>query len=283
MFLPPMLMIKREEPFDDEQYIFEPKIDGHRMILSIENGKTRLFTRRGLDVTRQYPELCQVPIDDFTDTVLDGEVACLNPDTGTIDFERIQERFLLRKPTAIMEARVRQPAVFFAFDILRHRGEDLRGLPLMERKAVLSRVLDENDHFSRMVYIEEFGRSMFEAVREKQLEGIVAKKKDSPYVGRRDAAWMKIINYSYANVRITGYRKSSFGWLIEYAGQPAGILELSVPPSHRNAFYGVSKSIVTGEDRDFVYVAPSIQARVRFRRRTRAGLPSLPEFVDFVV
>jgi DNA ligase-1 len=94
---------------------------------------------------------------------------------------------------------------------------------------------------------------------------------------------MKIINYSYANVRIAGYRKSGFGWLIEYAGQPAGILELSVPPSHRNAFFGVAKSIVTGEDRDYVYVAPSIQARVRFRRRTRAGLPVLPEFVDFVV
>ncbi|MBW5447826.1 ATP-dependent DNA ligase [Cohnella sp. CFH 77786] len=283
MFLPPMLLEKQEKPFDDDRYLFEPKIDGHRMIVSIENGKTQLFTRSCLDVTAQYPELHNVPIEDNSDAVLDGEVACVNPDTGTIDFELIQKRFLTRKPMAIMQARVRRPAIFFAFDLLRYKGEDLRGRPLTDRKALLARVLDENHHFSRVIHVEGSGVSMFEAICEKRLEGMVAKKKDSRYFGRRDPAWIKIIHYQYADVTIAGYRKNQFGWLLQHQGIPLGVMELAVPSAHRNAFYGVSKSIVTGEDRNFVYVQPSIKARVRFRNWTRAGTLRSPEFVEFVV
>ncbi|KIL36234.1 ATP-dependent DNA ligase, partial [Cohnella kolymensis] len=97
MFLPPMLLEKVEKPFDDDNYIFEPKIDGHRLILSVQNGEVRLFTRHNNDVTRQYPELHAVPIDDHSDTVLDGEVACINPETGSIDFEMVMERFQMKK------------------------------------------------------------------------------------------------------------------------------------------------------------------------------------------
>jgi DNA ligase-1 len=283
MFLAPMLLDKREEPFDDERYIFEPKIDGHRMIVSIDKGAVKLYTRRGIEVTPQYPELQRVPIGDSTDAVLDGEVACVDGETGTVDFESLQRRSLLRRPLAIMEARVRHPVIFFAFDLLRYQGRDLRELPLMERKEMLAEALDENAHFCRMIYVEGTGISLFEVIREKRLEGIVAKAKRSRYVGRRDAAWQKIIRYSYADVRITGYRKRRFGWLIEHRGKPAGVLELAVPPSCRKAFFGVAGSIETGEDRDYVYVKPSIRARIRFRDRKGAGTPVLPEFVDFVV
>ena len=62
-----------------------------------------------------------------------------------------------------------------------------------------------------------------------------------------------------------------------------GIIELAVPAAHRQAFYGVAKTIITGEDRDFVYVQPSIEAVVRFRNWTRAGMLRAPEFVRFVV
>jgi ATP-dependent DNA ligase len=101
MFLPPMLLEKRENPFDDERYLFEPKIDGHRLILSMENGDVRLFTRHNYEVTMQYPELHNVSIEDNSDVVLDGEVACLNPESGSIEFEMIMERFMLKKPIRI--------------------------------------------------------------------------------------------------------------------------------------------------------------------------------------
>jgi DNA ligase-1 len=283
MFIAPMLLKKRENPFDDERYLFEPKIDGHRLILSMENGIVRLFTRHNNEVTIQYPELHNVPIEDNSDVVLDGEVACINPETGSIEFEMVMERFMKKKPMSIKQGMIRQPVHFFVFDILRYKGEDLRTLPLLERKKILEQVLKANNFISPLMRVEDTGVSLFEAIREKHLEGIVAKKKKSKYVGRRDANWIKIINYTYAEVQIAGYRKNQFGWLLQHRGRNVGVLELAVPSAHKKAFYGVSKGLITGEDRNFVYVDPSIKARVRFRNWTRAGMLRTPEFVDFVI
>jgi DNA ligase-1 len=283
MFLPPMLLEKRENPFDDERYLFEPKIDGHRLILSMENGDVRLFTRHNNEVTMQYPELNNVSVEDNSDVVLDGEVACLNPDSGSIEFEMVMERFMMKKPMRIQEAVIRQPVHFFVFDILRYKGEDLRSLPLIERKMLLEQVLSANNFISPLMRVEDTGVSLFEAIREKQLEGIVAKKKTSKYVGRRDANWIKIINYTYAEVKIVGYRKNQFGWLLQHRNRAVGILEFAVPSSHKKAFYGVAKALVTSEDRDFVYIEPKLNARVRFRNWTRAGMLRTPEFVEFII
>jgi DNA ligase-1 len=253
------------------------------LILSMENGIVRLFTRHNNEVTRQYPELHNVPMEDNSDVVLDGEVACINPVTGSIDFEMVMERFMMKKPMTITEAVMRQPVHFFVFDILRYKGEDLRGLPLLERKMLLERVVSANNFVSPLMRIEDTGVSLFDAIREKKLEGIVAKKKTSKYVGRRDPSWVKIINYTYAVVQITGYRKNQFGWLLQHQERTVGVLELAVPSAHKKAFYGVSKGLVTGEDRNFVYVQPSIAARVRFRNWTKVGMLRTPEFVDFVI
>jgi len=286
MFIPPTLLVKRESPFDDDRYVFEPKIDGHRLIFSTERGDIRLFTRHHNDVTRQYPELYGAPIlnaSDASDTVLDGEVASLNPETGAIEFERVMERFMLRKPLAIRQAAVQAPVHFYAFDILRYRGEDLRALPLLERKKILAEVVRPNPYCSVVMSVSGAGQSLFDVIKARGLEGIVAKRKTSRYTGRRDANWLKIINYTYADVQISGYRKDQFGWLAQYNGRPAGIIELAVPTEHKRAFYGIAAQLKTGEDRDYVYLEPRINVRVRFRNWTRKGLLRSPEFVEFVV
>lgn len=84
MFLSPMLLETAKSPFSHSNYIFEPKIDGHRLIFSQQDGKIRLYTRNETDCTRQYPELLY-PFDN--DIILDGEVACTDPETGSIGFE----------------------------------------------------------------------------------------------------------------------------------------------------------------------------------------------------
>lgn len=281
MFIPPTLLEKRENPFDDERYIFEPKIDGHRMIISVADGVVRLYTRHNNDVTRQYPELHHVPIADTSDVVLDGEVAVVDPETGAIDFESVMERFQLRKPEKIRLASVRQPVHFFAFDILRYKGVDLRRLPLTDRKKILAEFLDNSPYFSRVLTVEGEGTALFHVIKERGLEGIVAKRKRSVYVGRRSDSWQKIINYSYADVHISGYRKDEFGWLVEYNGRPAGIIELAVPAAHKHAFYKIAREIIRGEDREFVYVEPAVRVRVRFRNWTKHGKLRTPEFVMF--
>lgn len=281
MFIEPMLLGKREDPFDDDRYVFQPKIDGHRLILSRTAGHIWLYTRHNNEVTRQYPELHNVPVDGGVDVVLDGEVARLD-DTGWIDFEAIMERFRLTKQARINAAAITMPVHFYVFDILRYNGEDVRNWPLTDRLSLLSRILTPNEYYSNVLTVPGAGKTLFDTIKAHRLEGIVAKRSDSAYVGRRSDNWLKIINYEYADVHIAGWRKGDFGWLANLNGKPAGIIELAVPPAHKKAFYNVAKSIITGEDRKFVYVQPLIKALVRFRNYYKSGMLRTPEFVSFV-
>jgi len=283
MFLSMMLPVERDEPFDDDEYVFEPLIGGRRLLLFVRQGKAQLVTSRGIDVSAQYPELLEVPIESGADAILDGVVTCVNAQTHALDYESMMERSWLRKPVSIMQARVRHPVIYCAFDMLGYRDEDVRGRPLMERKRMLNDVLGENAHYYRVFHEEGAGISLYRAV-ESKLDGIVAKRKTSPYVGRRDAAWQSILHYQYADVEIAGYRKHTFGWLLQHGNRRIGLLERSVPAAHRKAFLGVSRSIKTGEDSQYVYVQPCLKARIRFRmEQCRAGGILSPEFVDFVV
>jgi DNA ligase-1 len=285
MFIAPMLLDRKDDPFNDDQYIFEPKMDGHRLIVSHIDFQIRLYTRNNNEVTRQYPELLKVPTDH--DVVLDGEVCCMNPDTGHIDFESVTERFMIKKETKIRDAVKNQSVHYIVFDILMLDGQDLRHLPLMDRKAILARVLADNDYFSKINPVEGRGEDLFRVIQEQRMEGIVAKKKSSIYVSERSANWIKVINYQYTDVLIAGYKKKQFGWIAhvetENGTRHAGLIELAVPPSHKQALYAVSQPLIIGEDKHFVYLEPRIKARVKFRNWTHHGLLRSPSFVDFVV
>lgn len=282
MFLPLMLLEKWESPFDDDRYVYEPKIDGHRNLLSVETGNVRLFTRHNNDVTAKYPELHDALIADHSDVVLDGEVACQDPETGAIDFELIQRRFAKRKPLTIQQAMVSLPVHYYIFDILHYKGRDLRPLPLSERKKILSEVVRPSPYCSVVMSVPGTGNALFDVIKQRDMEGIVAKRMESKYVGQRSGDWLKIINYTYVTVQIAGYRKNQFGWLAQHNGRSVGVIELAVPTEHKRAFYGLADRLKTGEDRDYVYVEPRISVRVRFRNWTRKGLLRSPEFVEFV-
>lgn len=285
MFIEPMLLEQRDKAFDDRKFLYEPKIDGHRLILRKTDGKTNLYTRHHNDCTEQYPELHSLSIE--KNVILDGEVFCID-ENGQIDFELVMTRFHTKGAARIAAAAKRQPAGLMVFDILYYDGQDLRGLPLMQRKEILDAVVPETPSIHKIQYLEKEGTALFEAIRKKDMEGIVCKRKDSSYVGKRSANWMKVINYQYADVFISGYRKNEFGWLASVMGtdgllRPAGIIELGVPPVHKQAFRGVCSQLVTGEDKNFVYLEPRLQATVKFRNWTKSGMLRSPVFVDFVL
>lgn len=286
MFLEPMLLETRAEAFDSSEHIFEPKIDGHRLLLYFSAGRVRLFTRHRNECTRQYPELWSVPTE-ADELILDGEVASVDPATGIFDFERVMERFQLKKEDRIRGAAERRPVNFVVFDILRLNGRDLRGLPLMDRKRILAEVLRPNEYFTLISYVEGRGKDLFEAISARKWEGIVGKVKESSYVGRKSSEWVKIIRWEYHDVYIAGYRKSELGWLahVQEEGRlrPAGIIEYGITHAAARAFYGVSKQLVAGENGDFVYLEPRIRARVKTRNWTKSGMLRSPAFVKFVV
>lgn len=284
MYISPMLLEKNDTPFNSSAHIFEPKIDGHRLILSHMKNETRLWTRHHNECTRQYPELWDVPVDG--DVILDGEVCALDQEAGAVDFELVMERFQLKKHDKIQAAAMRRPVHFVVFDILFHNGKDLRGLPLLKRKSILKSVLNPNEFFTPIMHIDDNGEDLYRLICKRKMEGIVAKLKDSTYLSRRSHDWLKIVRYEEAEVFISGYKKDDFGWLacVEENGKkrPAGIIELGVPSKHKKAFYGIAKQIITSEDKNFVYLEPLIKAKVKMRNWTRNGMLRTPSFVDFI-
>jgi DNA ligase-1 len=280
MFISPMLLEKVEEPFDSDEYLFEPKFEGHRLIVSFINGQVKMFTRHNNEVTRQYPELFNVPVGNNMDVVFDGEVVRGRED-GTNDFDGLMQRFQMGKLTKIKEASRIQPVQYFVFDILYLNGKSLTHLPLEERKEILAQILIPNAYYHSTLSIGQQGKALYKVIEDNGLSGIVAKKKDSRYASKRSADWLKIFNYQHAEVAISGYRRNEFGWLVEHEGRPVGCVELAIPQDAKKAFYKSASSIITGQDRHFVYIKPILKVKVRFRNWTSNNMLRAPEYVGF--
>lgn len=286
MFISPMLLETAQAPFNDNNYIYEPKFDGHRAILSCIGGQARIYTRHNNECTRQYPELLSVPFTE--DMILDGEIVCIDP-TGTVDFESVMTRFQAHRSDSINRLMGQLPATLVVFDILMYRGEDLRGLPLMQRKEILATAsLPTNRHITMVPYIEGAGEALYADIRARSMEGIVCKRMDSKYVSRRSPSWQKVINWTYVDVWVTGFRKDEFGWLVSVedgAGRlrPAGVVEFGPNRDHKQAFYRVAKPLVIGQDKNNVYLQQGIRVRVKTRNWTKAGMLRDPVFVNFLI
>jgi len=285
MFISPMLLDAKDKPFSDPAYIFEPKMDGHRLILSRNGLETRLFTRDHKDCTRQYPELHQVPV--VGDLVLDGEVCCTDPESGRTDYELVMDRLQLKKKDKIRAFALHRPVRYYVWDILFLKGRDLRSLPLVRRRAILESVLQENDFFKLVPQTEGNGEELFRSIEDSSMEGIVAKRKGGIYVSRRSHDWLKIIRPQYTDVYIAGYRKDSLGWLIE-AGEngerkAAGLVEQGITPLHKKEFAArLQLSSAAREETDYIYITPQLKARVKHRGVLRSGMLREPSFIDFI-
>jgi DNA ligase-1 len=258
MFIQPMLLKTSDKAFNHSDYIFEPKMDGFRGILSQKDGKATLFTRHKNIISERFPELLKVPVSG--DVILDGEVICYDPETQKVDFEKVMNRFSTKSIPKVKQKCISMPCSFVAFDILFYKGEDLRQLPLVERKSILDDVLKENNHFHNIRYVEGKGRSFFSSICIANLEGVCAKLKSSPYESRRSKHWLKIINWQHEEVFITGYLKNQYGWLAAMKTKnrlkPIGIIEHGPSPTERQAFYKVAQSLITDEDSNTVYLEP---------------------------
>ncbi|MFS0558763.1 ATP-dependent DNA ligase [Brevibacillus sp. 179-C9.3 HS] len=224
-----------------------------------------------------------------SDVILDGEVYCVDQD-GQIDFELIQSRSQINGIDKIASTAKRLNLRYMVFDILHFNGKDLRGLPLLQRKEMLNEVLPDTTAIHKIQFLENEGIALFEAIKQQNLEGIVCKRKDSLYVGKRSSDWIKVINYQYVEVFISGYRKGKFGWIVSVMGtdgclRTVGIIDEKggVPPVHKQAFRGVCDQLVIREDRNFVYLEPRMRATVKFRNWTKNGMLRTPVFVDFVL
>ena len=206
-----MLAEASDTPFTKDDWIFELKLDGYRLLASHRGGEARLFTRSGADYTAVFPEVARsmkaMPLENV---ILDGEVVVLDPQ-GKPSFSMLQRRGRLSKPIEIRRAAIELPATFFAFDLLGFEDFDLRPLPLVERKRLLKSILPPLGPIRYLDHIEREGVAFLKQVEQMGLEGIIAKKADAPYRAGRSPNWLKLKADKTGDFAIVGFTEPQGG------------------------------------------------------------------------
>jgi bifunctional non-homologous end joining protein LigD len=173
-----------KEPFDSPDWIFEVKLDGYRGITVFDpSGRPHLWSRNGLPLEQKFPAVAKALSKlKLRSTILDGEIVAVD-ENGIPRFQLLQ-RFQ-KQPTA--------PTLYYVFDVLWSDGEDITAKPTMDRRPVLELIIEPTAGIQVGTYVEGEGRTLFDLTKEKGMEGIIAKRKDSIYrPGKRTSDWLKI-------------------------------------------------------------------------------------------
>ncbi len=200
-----MLAETADAAFTRKDWIFEPKLDGYRVLVARGGSEPRLLTRNGNDCAAVFPEVVRaIAALPFDRLILDGEVVALD-ERGRPSFQRLQGRARIHRTIDIRHAAVHCPVTFYGFDLLAFEDFDLRPLPLTSRKAVLRRVLPPLGALRFLEHVEEDGEALYREAERLELEGIVAKKAASPYKAGRSSAWLKVRSRQTDDFVVVGF------------------------------------------------------------------------------
>lgn len=201
------MLCKASKEVPEGDYIYQEKFDGCRAVAIIsKRGDVKLINRRGVDITSRYPEVADNLKASFKEScVVDGEICCLNS-KGVSDFNRLQHREHLKNKALLKVYMKQYPSVFFAFDIIGMKGEVLDYYSLKNRLQMLKenyRAIQDTNIF----LVENFtdGKKLFESVKKKGGEGIIAKAINGKYVFRRSDNWLKIKVERMIDLEVIGY------------------------------------------------------------------------------
>ena len=289
----PMLATPWPGPFDDDAWAFEAKWDGIRALVTWD-GAVTITGRRGDDLTGRYPEL--TGLGGSRPFVVDGEIVSLGRD-GRPSFEMLQQRIGIADPGASRRAAGETPVTLVAFDLL-FDGTPLIDLPYRERRRRLE-ALRLPVPISEATVAE--GTALFEAVRGRGLEGLVAKRLDSPYrPGVRSPDWRKIANLRTVRAVVGGFtageggRRGTFGALVLGLWHEGTLRWIgSVGTGFRDRDLAAIRAALDematphcpfSPHRDLpaaTWVEPSLVASVGFREWTSAGRVRQPRFRGF--
>jgi bifunctional non-homologous end joining protein LigD len=176
-----MLATLIQAPFDDQDWVFETKWDGFRVVATTGGGQATLWSRNGKSVTRDYPTIAAALAKIRHRAVLDGELVALDA--------RGRSRFQLLQNARRSKVRLH----YCVFDLMSLDGSDLRKLPLLERKRLLRSLLPASGPIRFSRHIRTKGRALFRAAMRRGLEGIMAKRAQGHYFsGQRTREWLKI-------------------------------------------------------------------------------------------
>ncbi|MEN5258436.1 DNA ligase D [Pseudomonas protegens] len=283
---PQLATLVDSPPSGDWRY--EVKFDGYRILARIDGDDVRLLTRNGHDwsakMPRQVKALKALGLDSAW---LDGEMVVVD-DNGVVDFQALQNAFDIEHDERI---------TYYLFDLPWLGGEDLRALPLQQRRATLARLLEGNASqvLRYSADFEEPVESLLDSACRLELEGLIGKRADSPYVGRRTSDWVKLKCKQRQEFVIVGYTdpegcRNGFGALVlalhdhgsgqlRYAGKVGtGFNAATLDSIHarlkplRTDESPLPKPPTGAETRDVHWLKPQLLAEVAYAQITREGI-----------
>jgi bifunctional non-homologous end joining protein LigD len=282
----PMVVSMGNKPFDDESFIFEPKWDGWRIILHKQGDRIEAYTRNGHIVTSKFPELKEASSGIKTNTaILDCEGIVLR--NGRPAFDDFTYRGRLSNASRIKKAVNTHPATFVVFDVLYTDQEHLNE-PLMQRKQRLSDIVAITPVVTPTMYLEEKGKTLFELSKEQDMEGIVAKRKDSRYMlDTRTPNWVKIKHFKSIDVIILGYRTNPFGLVMglnfrTVKNKPVGVVEFGFKSEEKQLFLELAKQIHTVKDQKTQWIEPRLCCCINYLERTDTHQLRMTVFKGFL-
>ncbi len=212
----PELATLTRERFSDPAWLYERKFDGERCLAYRAGQQLRLMTRNQKQVNGTYPELAAaLEAQDCYDFIVDGEVVAF--EGAATSFSKLQQRLGVRSPGAELLAAV--PVVYYLFDVLWADGQDVRSLPLRERKQTLRRLLSFDGTIRFTTHRTRGGEAYYAQACASGWEGLVVKRGDAPYRSGRSRDWLKFKCQAGQEFVIGGYTdpkgsRTGFGALL---------------------------------------------------------------------
>jgi bifunctional non-homologous end joining protein LigD len=297
--VPMLARATNDVPRPESEWAFELKWDGVRAIAYVRPGRLRLESRNQREITDSYPEIRGLLRNlGMREAVLDGEIVAFD-DNGRPSFERLQRRMHVTSPAAVRRLQTSTPVVYAIFDLLYLDGHSLLELPYEERRERLEELGLKGAAWQVPAEHRGEGRGLLEATRQRDLEGVIAKRLGSPYEpGRRSGAWLKIKNRQSQEFVIVGWlpgegrRKDRIGALLvgyfedgrlACAGRVGtGFTERTLEQLQRaleplqtdNPRFGRGPKL----PRNAVFVEPKLVAEVEFAEWTAEGVLRAPSF-----
>jgi bifunctional non-homologous end joining protein LigD len=275
----PMLALPGELPPSDEGWAYEFKWDGVRAVVYVEGGRVHAFSRNDKDLAETFPELRR--IGEFLGSrsaVLDGEIVAFD-DQGRPNFGLLQQRLNLGSSSLVTRRARDVPANFLAFDLLYFEGHSCLTLPYDDRRKLLEKLKLAGDTFATPPSIRDRkGVDVLAISKERGLEGVVIKRRDSPYyAGQRTGAWIKVKNLRTQEVVIGGWTAGKG----ERAGS-LGALLLGIPSDGKLTYAGKVGTGFSAETRKEILetLAPLATSESPFTERLSSAETALSHFVQ---
>lgn len=296
-FVAPMLATLTDDYFSSHQWIYEHKFDGERCIVIKKNGTVALLSRNRKKINNEYPELVRaLEAQEADNFIIDGEIIARDK-TGISNFELLQSRINLKALEDIKAKVTITPITFCIFDIMYADEHDIRALPLLVRKKILKKLLTFNKILTYTTHYSGNGITLFKQACHKHWEGLIVKKSDSTYEGKRSRAWLKFKCSVGQELVIGGYTapkgsRTDFGALLvgyykkgklQYAGKVGSgysheTLRILGKKLKNLTIKKCPFANYNGTEKEIFWVKPTLVANFKFAQWTAAGRLRVPRY-----